>query len=307
MALWQTDLPQDQAKLEAWASRPFDLEHPWEGSVADWIYTEGLIPSAFDSSLGTLGGGNHFAELQAVEKVFDVRAFGKLGLVKHHLLMLVHSGSRGLGEMTQLSHFNQHRSGWLLAKSAEGLAFMAAHDQAVRWARSNRLLLARRFLGGLGSEGRLIWDGCHNSISPHPEGKRSVWIHRKGATSTDASALVIPGSRGAFSYVVAPRESAEDAAHSVAHGSGRKWSRSQTRLRMRERFKPAQLTETALGGRVVCGDRHLLYEEAPPAYKNIEVVVEDLVEAGLIDVIAKLRPILTYKTRGMKPFNAGAE
>ena len=70
---------------------------------------------------------------------------------------------------------------------------------------------------------------------------------------------------------------------------------------MRERFKPAQLTRTGLGSRVVCADRHLLYEEAPPAYKNIEVVIEDLVDAGLIRVVAKLRPILTYKTRGLGP------
>jgi release factor H-coupled RctB family protein len=66
---------------------------------------------------------------------------------------------------------------------------------------------------------------------------------------------------------------------------------------MRERFKPAELVQTRLGGRVICEERELLYEEAPAAYKNIEAVIQDLVQAGLVSVIATLRPLLTYKTR----------
>jgi release factor H-coupled RctB family protein len=58
-----------------------------------------------------------------------------------------------------------------------------------------------------------------------------------------------------------------------------------------------QLTQTPLGGRVICGARDLLYEEAPAAYKNIEDVVQDLVDARLVSVIATFRPLLTYKTR----------
>jgi release factor H-coupled RctB family protein len=66
---------------------------------------------------------------------------------------------------------------------------------------------------------------------------------------------------------------------------------------MRERFGRKQLTQTPLGGRVICEPRELLYEEAPAAYKNIEDVVKDLVDAGLVSVIATFRPLLTYKTR----------
>ena len=61
-----------------------------------------------------------------------------------------------------------------------------------------------------------------------------------------------------------------------------------------------QLVQTPLGGRVVCEERDLLYEEAPAAYKNIETVVQDLVDAGLVSVIATLRPLLTYKTRKLR-------
>jgi release factor H-coupled RctB family protein len=89
-------------------------------------------------------------------------------------------------------------------------------------------------------------------------------------------------------------------AWSLAHGAGRKWSRSDARLRMRERYGRQQLLQTPLGGRVICETRDLLYEEAPAAYKNIEIVVQDLVAAGLVSVVATFRPLLTYKTRSNK-------
>jgi release factor H-coupled RctB family protein len=69
---------------------------------------------------------------------------------------------------------------------------------------------------------------------------------------------------------------------------------------MRERFHMDELVQTRLGGRVICEDRDLLYEEAPAAYKNIEAVIADLVAAGLVSVIATLRPLFTYKTRKLR-------
>jgi release factor H-coupled RctB family protein len=84
---------------------------------------------------------------------------------------------------------------------------------------------------------------------------------------------------------------------SLVHSAGRKWARSEARLRIRERFRKEQLVQTSLGGSVICGERELLYEEAPGAYKNTETVIQDLVDAGLVSVVATFRPLLTYKTR----------
>jgi release factor H-coupled RctB family protein len=109
--------------------------------------------------------------------------------------------------------------------------------------------------------------------------------------------VIVPGSRGSLSYVVKPLADGQIRAWSLAHGAGRKWSRSEARLRMRERFGKEHLVQTSLGSRVICGDRDLLYEEAPDTYKNIEAVIQDLVDAGLVSVVATLRPLLTYKTR----------
>ena len=88
--------------------------------------------------------------------------------------------------------------------------------------------------------------------------------------------------------------------HSITHGAGRKWKRGDVRTRLRSRFSPEALTRTELGSRVICEDKELLYEEAPHAYKDIETVVKAFVDAGLIRVIAALRPVITYKTRTLR-------
>ena len=168
---------------------------------------------------------------------------------------------------------------------------------AVRWAKANRELIARRFATTLRAEAECLWDGCHNSITCRKDGGEAAWIHRKGAVDANAAFVVIPGSRGSLSYLVKPIGDGASHAWSLAHGAGRKWARSDARLRMRERFSVSELAQTPLGGRVVCEERDLLYEEAPAAYKNIEAVIADLVDAGLVSVIATLRPLLTYKTR----------
>jgi release factor H-coupled RctB family protein len=98
MALFKTDLVQRDIKLNRWADLRFDLEHPWEGEVQEVLAASELESTEFDQALGTLGGGNHFAELQMVDEVLDARAFKRFGLGKQQLIVLVHSGSRGLGE-----------------------------------------------------------------------------------------------------------------------------------------------------------------------------------------------------------------
>lgn len=84
---------------------------------------------------------------------------------------------------------------------------------------------------------------------------------------------------------------------SLAHGAGRKWKRSESRGRLDKRYSIKDLEVTPFGSRVICKQRDLLYEESPQAYKNISVVVDDLVQAGMVEVIASFKPLITYKTR----------
>src|SRR6185369_12326962 len=98
MALFKTDLVRRDVELDRWAQIPFDLEHVWSDEVGKVLAEHEIESTEFDDSLGTLGGGNHFAELQAVEEVLNTCEFKNLGLGKQQLVVLVHSGSRGLGE-----------------------------------------------------------------------------------------------------------------------------------------------------------------------------------------------------------------
>jgi release factor H-coupled RctB family protein len=309
MTLFKTNLLRREVKLDRWAQLRFNLEHPWDEDISDFLAECDLESTEFDSAMGTIGGGNHFAELQAIEKVVDADEFLKIGIGKQQVVALVHSGSRGLGESIFRAHAAQHSANGVAAESDTAEEYLRGHDFAVRWAKANRELIARRFVAAIGSVAECVWDGCHNSITPSPpahlpsdgrgwpSGRVREWIHRKGAVDAENDFVVIPGSRGSLSYVVKPIGDGASHAWSLAHGAGRKWARRESRLRMRERFGVMELVQTPLGSRVVCEERDLLYEEAPAAYKNIEAVIQDLVDAGLISVIATLRPLLTYKTR----------
>jgi hypothetical protein len=125
-----------------------------------------------------------------------------------------------------------------------------------------------------------------------------VMLHRKGATPSDCGPVVIPGSRGAYSFLVVPTGPQALSAFSLAHGAGRKWSRGKALSRMRGRYRnPTPLLTTSLGSAVICEDKELLYEEAPEAYKEVTEIVQDLVDKRLVRVVAVLRPVITYKMR----------
>ncbi len=300
MGFWQTDIPLRKVKLDRWAGRLSGLESPWEGLLDQWRQDEGITETPFDASLGTIGGGNHFAELQRIESVDSPGVWQQLGLDKDRICLLVHSGSRGLGESILRGYVEKHAAAGVPLDSGDARTYLEQHDQAVRWARGNRSLIARRWMEQMGGGHKLVCDSCHNSLTLRREGDRTLCVHRKGATPSEAPVLVIAGSRGTLSYLVKPL--GDGAAHgwSLAHGAGRKWTRGDTRARVRDRFRPEQLVQTELGSRVICEDRDLLYEEAPVAYKKIETVIGALVDAGLIEVVATLCPLLTYKVRQPK-------
>ena len=299
MGLWKTDLKRRKIKLDRWTGR-LDLEFPLDPDDAfSSLEREGLPPGPGDLGLGSIGGGNHFAELQMIEKVEDPELFQKLELSPEELVLLVHSGSRGLGEALLRSHVDRHRAGGLSDDSEDAAQYLKKHDHALAWSRTNRRIIANRFLEALGSEGTRILDVCHNSIARGMAAGRPCWLHRKGAVPSEGP-TVIAGSRGALSYLVMPAGDQEKCLHSITHGAGRKWKRGDVKARLRARFSPEALTHTELGSRVICEDKELLYEEAPQAYKDIETVVKVLADVGLIRVVASLRPVITYKTRTLK-------
>jgi release factor H-coupled RctB family protein len=294
MGLWKTDLPVHKLKLDTWVSKLDNLDESWEGDTSEWLSRHQLESTLFDHSLGTIGGGNHFAELQKIESVLDEDVFEALDLSTKHFYVLVHSGSRGLGEFILRNHRDAHAG--VLENSPEAIDYLTQHNMAVKWAGANRALIAHRFLSCLKGEGSQVLDVFHNTVEPYSEDNESYWLHRKGATPADQGLVVIPGSRGSFSYLVMPTGSQVENAYSLAHGAGRKWKRTDAKSKL-SKFRMDDFTHTDLGSRVICEDKDLIFEEAPQAYKKIDSVIGDLVTVGIIKVIAILRPVITYKTR----------
>lgn len=311
MSLWQTTAKVSKVNLDKMAKRFSHVELPLDESWADTVNVrkreKGIAINAYDHALGTIGGGNHFAEFQAIEEVYDHAALDELGLNKTHLQLLVHSGSRGLGQSILVNHVTTHNHNGLNVSdtgndSDDFTDYMAKHDEAVRWAELNRELIAMRFLAAIRAKGTCTLDVNHNLVSPKEIDGIQGYLHRKGATPSDQGYVMIPGSRGDYSYLVKPLTSANAnmavSLYSLAHGAGRKWKRGECHGRLGHKYKRDDLYRTPLGSRVICGNKELLYDEAPQAYKKCETVISDMVDAGLIEVVAKLRPVLTFKTNG---------
>ena len=294
MGLWNTDHLARKFKLGKSVKKLTGFEMPWDGDSQARLAAANLPPDLWPYALGTIGSGNHFAEFQKIETVMNAAALGELGIDQGAVQLLVHSGSRGLGEEILRRHVDKYKGGGLETGGDDFKTYMRCHDQAVGWAVVNREVIAQRFLGALGLDGNRVLDITHNSVTPYENG----WLHRKGAAPADQGVVVIPGSRGSLSYVVKPlMANAEAALHSLAHGAGRKWKRSDAKGRLSHRYSISDLTQTPFGGRVICEDKALIYEEAPEAYKDISQVIKDMEDFGLIEVIAALRPLITYKTR----------
>jgi release factor H-coupled RctB family protein len=295
MALFASTMTVRKLDVDRAAKKLRGLEAPWDGDVDERLTDRGVHDRRHTESLGTIGGGNHFAELQVVEEIFDADAFARisLGRAPDRILVLVHSGSRGLGDETLRAHTALRGAAPLEVPSDAATAYLAAHDDAARWATANRAVIAERFAERLSLDLTPLLDVCHNAVTPHEGG----WLHRKGAAPHDRGAIVIPGSRGGLSYLVVPIGDGAISGHSLAHGAGRKWTRTDARERLRARFRVEDMLRTELGGTVICEDKDLLFEEAPEAYKKIDRVVADLVEVGVCQVVATLSPRLTYKTR----------
>lgn len=246
-------------------------------------------------NFGTIGKGNHFIELHQVKEIFDEELFSKLEMDKKSLFLLAHSGSRAFGQEVFDSVSGRYEPHLGLDKnSIVAKQYLAKHDEAVTFAKNSRLAITQKFLQtlGLNNEIKVISDTAHNSITKIDDG----YLHRKGSSPMECGVVIIAGSRGSLSYLVTPKKVDFDISNgSLAHGAGRKWERRSAKAKLENRYTKTDLLTTKIGSKVVCADTKLLYEEAPEVYKNIEIVIKDLVDAGLVDVVASFKPLLTYK------------
>lgn len=296
MGLFQLDVAVRKLRLDTAAERLATLEGPsYEAEIAALpaLAHAGLGASTFNTAIGTVGGGNHFCEVQAVDEVFDAAAAEAAGLDRERAIVLVHSGSRGLGFRILQEQLAEGAAA-LEADSVRGRSYLGAHDGAVMWARVNRQTIARRAAAALRTSFDLVADVSHNFVEVRDDGV----LHRKGTAPSDRGLVPIPGSRGSLSYLVQPLAADRgEALASLAHGAGRKFDRASMHGRVRAKKSDlAVLQRNPYGGYVVCEDRNLLIEEAPTAYKSIDGVIGDLEHFGLARVVATFRPLVTFKT-----------
>jgi release factor H-coupled RctB family protein len=297
MGLFRLDIAHRKLRLDRLAERLHALDQPWDGETAARLNALGLSVTPHDASLGSIGGGNHFCEVQAINEIMLPDVAAARGLGAGDAYVLVHSGSRGLGfailERELAGGITTHHP-----ESAAGQAYLASHDHAVSWAQLNRRIIAERAALAANADLTLINDLPHNLVEAvRGADGASLALHRKGAAASNRGLVPVPGSRGTLSYLVEPLAAGiPETLASLAHGAGRKYDRGSMHGRVGTKKSDIErLSRNPFGGVVVCEDRGLLVEEAPEAYKPIGRVIDDLVEFGLARVVATFRPLVTFK------------
>ena len=287
------------------------------------------------NQLGTLGAGNHFIEMDVVEKVFEPIAAARMGLFPEQVVIQIHSGSRGLGHQVCTDYVKAfqksiRRYGLNLpdrelvcapVSSPEGQAYLAAMNAAANYAFANRQVLAHwiresfaRVLAGKLRRHHVyqIYDIAHNMarIEIHSvNGKRvSLCVHRKGATRAlgPGSPALPLAYQDVGQPVLVPGSMGTaswvlvgtDGAVQRTFGSCCHGAgRSMSRSQAKKTVRGAVLREELEAGgiRVQSGSLSGLAEEAPIAYKDVDRVVSVIHEAGIAKKVARLLPIAVIK------------
>ncbi len=296
MSLFETDISPHCFKMDKMIRALDDLESP----LNELPQLPNELPKStlrFESSLGTLGGGNHFAEFMRINKSYSPEILEAYHLNPKKVYLLIHSGSRGLGESILRNHIQKFSSQGLRVESVEAQEYLQEHNYACNWASFNRKVVAMRIAKKCHLETSLFLEQIHNQIEKRVIDNINYFIHRKGAARVD-SLSILPGSRGSYTYLLRANFPSLENHFSLPHGAGRKWQRGHVKDRLSHKYRVEDLQKTELGNFVICEDKELLYDEAPQAYKNIERIIDELLKVDAISKeIIQFTPLLTYKKR----------
>ena len=308
-----------------------DLDRCEDAAASDDIDTAAVSARARtrgQRQLGSLGSGNHFLEVQAVDEVFDEAAAEAFGLRAGQVCVMIHCGSRGLGHQVCTDHVHtmeqvmpehgievpDRQLACAPVHAPQARSYLAAMAAAAHYARANRQVLgdaARNvFRRATGSGLDLVYDISHNMarLERHEvDGReRTLCVHRKGATRAlppghgelpadlrnAGQPVLVPGSMGTASYVLAGVPGGS-AFHSTCHGAGRAQSRHQAARSVRGKEVRHRLEQQGVAVRGT--SPRGLAEEAPDAYKNVSEVVAAAEGTGLCRAVARLVPLGVVK------------
>jgi tRNA-splicing ligase RtcB len=300
-----------------------------EGAAPDCVSAHAKARQS--SEIGTLGSGNHYLEVQAVDEIYDAETAAAFGLRRGEAVVSIHCGSRGLGHQIGSEYLRDmaiaaaeygiklpdRELACAPIHSGLGERYLGAMRAAINCALANRQIiahLARGVFAGIVPAARLalLFDVSHNTckVERHKvDGEtRELFVHRKGATrafgpghpslpellKAVGQPVLIGGSMGTASYVLAGTKESEAAAFSSAcHGAGRAMSRHQALRQWRGRQLVDELK--ARGIEIRSPSLRGVAEEAPGAYKDVSAVVDASDHAGLARKVARLKPIVCIK------------
>lgn len=281
--------------------------------------------------VGTLGSGNHFLEIQKVEKIFDKEIAERFDLFENQIVVMIHSGSRGTGHQICTDYLKimlramekykikvaERDLACTFFNSPEGQSYFKAMAGGANFAWANRQMISfylrKAWQKILGEKEKLIllYDVAHNigKIENYKiDGKETeLIIHRKGATrafppnhpelperyKNTGQPVLIPGSMGTASWILAGIEEGELAFYSTCHGAGRRMSRKAATRTVTGQQVVKELEKKGII--VKCHSMRGIAEEAPIAYKNVDEVIEVVDKAKLSKKVAKLIPIAVIK------------
>jgi tRNA-splicing ligase RtcB len=283
------------------------------------------------AQLGTLGGGNHFIEIQYVQKIFDAALAKSFGLFENQIVVMIHSGSRRFGyeiadqymsiaaKRPEMAERKKMLS-YLPTDTSAGKNYIAAMAAAANFAFTNRhimaLLVRRCFNRMFGPTPlQLVYDVAHNMAKLETHQGRNLWVHRKGATRAFGQKrmadtifgdigqpIIIPGSMGTASFLLVGTGDSEESLCSVNHGAGRVMSRTAALGKSRRGKTIAsalisddQFNRSMEGIKLITADKHKIKEEAPAAYKDIDEVVRIVIECGWAKAVARMVPLAVLK------------
>lgn len=292
------------------------LEENGQYKIADPNMVSDRAKKRGKDQCGTLGAGNHFLEIQRVDQVFDNR----FGLEKDQIVVMIHTGSRGLGhqictDYVRLMDQAMAKYGIKLPDrelacapfdSKEGQNYLKAMAAGANFAWANRQMITHLVRGAfahvfklknlkLDSNLKTVYDVAHNIAKIEKHEGKEFCVHRKGATrSFPGQPVIIPGSMGTASYVLVGTETAmQETFGSTCHGAGRAMSRKKAKQQVTGQQIKQELE--AQGIVVRGGSAAGLAEEAPIAYKDVEQVVEVVDMAKIATKVARLKPLAVVK------------
>jgi tRNA-splicing ligase RtcB len=324
------------AAVEAGYGVERDLERCEENGHSDGADRSAISDKAIkrgSDQIGSLGAGNHFLEIQVVDRIEDPEVAKAFGLAEGMVVVMIHCGSRGLGHQVCTDHLRQmgdamarhgikvpdRQLACVPVDSEEGRRYLGAMAASANFAWANRHVLAHEtraaFAEAFGitleeTGMDLVFDVAHNlaKVEKHQVNgsERTLCVHRKGATRAfGAGHVALPDDlRGVGQPVLIPGSmgtaswvlkglSDNPVFGSAAHGAGRVMSRKQAKSQSSGKEVRSSLLDQGIAVRP--GSVSLLSEEAPYAYKDVDAVVDVCAKAGLATKVARLRPLGVVK------------